>query len=128
MGSFYAFAAQAIALPASVYGMGEVACGDAHKPVPCAEGAVTSSGEPFDPGAVTAAVFLPAQFRTRPHYINVRVEGGPCVRLWLNDKGNERFAGQRGLDLTPAAYKALTGKDAKPWSSLPSLKPCRPNR
>jgi hypothetical protein len=122
--SFYAFAQAAVTLPASIYGLGEYACGDVGKPVPCAEGATTASGEPFDPRAVTAAVFLPAPYRARPHAVRVKVHGRPCVTLWLNDKGNPRYTGVRGFDLTPAAFEALTGQKAKPWSSLPKLQLC----
>jgi hypothetical protein len=132
MPSFYAFTQAAITLPASVYGLGEVACGDVDAPRPCIKGATTASGETFDPQALTAAVFLPARFRARPHYVHVRVPpkrdgepGGPCVRLWVNDKGNARFTGQRGLDVTPAAFKALTGTPARPHSQIPELEDCK---
>lgn len=122
---FFIYAAQAVALPASVYGLAEVQCGDVHAPRPCVYGAVTASGETFDPGKPTAAVFLPAQYRARPHWLHVRAgEGRPCVAIWVNDKGNPRYQGKRGLDLTPAAYKALTGNEAKPWSSIPKLERC----
>jgi hypothetical protein len=126
MPSFYAFAQSAIALPASVYGLGETFCGGTGTPRPCSKGAITASGETFDPSAVTAAVFLPAHFLARPHFIYVRVPKGPCVRLWVNDKGNPRFAGQRGLDVTPAAFQALTGTPARAYSQIPALEVCEP--
>jgi hypothetical protein len=121
---FFIFAAQAVTLPASVYGLGEVACGDAHAPRPCAQGAQTASGETFDPRRPTAAVFMPARYRVRPHWLFLRAGEGPCVAIWVNDKGNPRYHGKRGLDLTPGAFEALTGSKARPWSSLPKLERC----
>lgn len=116
----------ALSLPATVYGVhGELMCGDPGKVVACDENATTASGDPFDPQALTVAVPLPTNRIIRP--VRLCLENpktGRQVWVTVNDKANERWIGQRGFDLTPATYKALTGNAAKPWSSIAQIKEC----
>ncbi len=107
----------ALTLPATTYGHGEAGkCGDVGAPVACTAGATTSSGEPFDPEDATAAVPAPAKQRTRPMFVSVRSVNGVCVQIRVNDKGNPRYIGVRGLDLTPGALRLLGIKPTKHWS------------
>ncbi|TCJ20321.1 septal ring lytic transglycosylase RlpA family protein [Rubrobacter taiwanensis] len=63
------------------------------------EGALTASGEPFNPYAYTAAhPYLP--FGTQ---LQVCYQG--CVVVTVNDRGP--FVGGRGLDLSQAAAQAI---------------------
>lgn len=95
---------------ATVYGYGEIMCGSTGKPVACKEGAVTSSGMPFNPKLPMVAVPAPSALRFAPMKIGLRVPGGKCVEVWLADKSHPRWIGQRGFDMSPAAVKAITGK------------------
>jgi len=66
------------------------------------QGTRTASGEPFDPGALTAA------HRTLPFGTMVAVtdtDNGNSVVVRINDRGP--FAEGRCLDLTPAAFQRL---------------------
>ncbi len=122
----------AISLKATVYGVydpakgrAEMNCGDPGTPVACDTNAVTASGERFNPNALTAAVPAPFNRIMRPLFMCIRNPNtGKEVVVWINDKSNERWQGNRGLDLTPATFEALTGKPAKPWSSIPKLEKC----
>lgn len=115
----------ALSLPATVYGKGELMCGDPGKVVPCDSNATTASGDPFDPQALTVAVPLPAKRIMRPMRLCLEnPQTGKRVWVTVNDKANERWIGQRGFDMTPATYKALTGKQARPWSSIEQVKEC----
>jgi rare lipoprotein A (peptidoglycan hydrolase) len=100
----------------STYGYQEGNCGAYGKPRPCEYGAVTASGEIFDPELPTAAVFAPANLRMIPTDVWMRVDKGPCVKIRVNDKGNERFIGARAFDLTPKALELLTGNRSPSWS------------
>ena len=106
-------------LPSTTYGHSEKNCGHPSAPVACAYGAITATGERFDPSIPTAALALPASVRIRKNTtVFMRVEGGKCHPIKVNDKMNHRYVGQRGFDLTPAAVELLTGSPAKPyWSS-----------
>lgn len=106
----------ALTLTASTYGYGEGKCGDTDKPVSCASGATTSSGEAFDPEEATAAVPAPAKQRTRPMYVSVKAANGTCVQIKVNDKSAERWVFRRGLDLTPGALRALGIVPSRYWS------------
>ena len=101
-----------------VYGMGEYYCGDAgQKPKPCVKGALTASGDEFDPATITGAIPIPHNRKLRPFWICLLSSEGEPVAVWINDKKNERFIGQKGFDLSPAAVLALTGKPAtRYWS------------
>jgi hypothetical protein len=115
----------AFTLPASTYGLGEVMCGDPHKPAACEVGAVTASGDQFDPDALTVAIPLPTNRRMRPAVICIlNPSTGKSAWVKVNDKSNPRWIGQRGFDITPATYQALTGKPARPWSSIEQVKEC----
>jgi hypothetical protein len=107
----------ALALTATTYGHGEEGkCGDVGSPVACEQGAITSSGEIFDPEEPTAAVPAPAKQRTRPMYVSVKAVNGDCVQIKVNDKANPRYIGRRGLDLTPGALRLLGIEPTKHWS------------
>lgn len=104
-------------LRATTYGYGEGNCGDIGRPRPCSKGAITSSGEVFDPDVPSAAVYAPTKLNIKPRFILLRVLGGPCVFIRINDKGNPRYIGKRGFDLSPKAVEVLTGKPGHPqWS------------
>jgi rare lipoprotein A (peptidoglycan hydrolase) len=110
--------ALALTQRATTYGSAnEMKCGDVGKPVSCSHGAVTASGEIFQPHTqITAAVPAPTNQRMRVTHVTVRVGDGPCVRVKINDKSHARWVGNRGLDLSPAAVRALTGSAPKHWS------------
>lgn len=106
----------ALMTPATVYGFGEKNCGNPGKPKPCVYGAITASGEIFDPRRVTGAITVPAKMRFKPFTVLVRSYKNECIPLRINDKSNHRWIGKRGFDLTPAAVKAITGRVHKKWS------------
>jgi hypothetical protein len=122
----------ALSLPATVYGIvnpetgkGELMCGDPGKVVPCDSNATTASGERFNPQELTVAVPLPFNRILRPVRLCLEhPKTGNKVWVKVNDKANERWIGQRGFDMTPATYEALTGKPARPWSSIERIKEC----
>jgi hypothetical protein len=104
----------------TVYGFHERSCGDIQAPVPCSVGAITATGDAFDPTKLTAAIPLPANRRLRKgFYVYLRHGNeGPCVPILVNDKKNAKYRGLHSFDLTPASVHALTGKyPTKYWSS-----------
>ncbi len=112
-----AFLMLASLLDSTTYGYGEKMCGDVGKPVVCAKGAITASGEPFDVEVPQVALALPAKWRVRAQRIKLRVSGGKCQWVRLVDKMNARWVGLRGFDLNPAALSLLTGNRAiKHWT------------
>ncbi len=115
--SIAAYIQLASGLRATTYGYGEGNCGDIDKPRPCSKGAVTASGEPFNPNLATAAIFAPTKLRMRARWVWLRVDEGPCKLIRVNDKGNPRYIGIRGFDLSPRAVEVLTGQPAvSTWS------------
>lgn len=106
----------------TTYGWGEWMCGDYGKPAPCANGAITASGEVFHPDTeATAALFIPRRFgiykqaRDVALTLNADRKTG-CVTIRINDKGNERYYGRLGFDLSRHALKILL--DANGQSEL----------
>jgi hypothetical protein len=101
---------KAIDLPATVYGLGEYMCGDIGKPKKCAAGAKTASGETLHPMSVmSAAIPAPTNLKMKVSHIEIKVNGGKCVSVRINDKANPRWIGRRGLDLTPVVIHSSTG-------------------
>jgi len=120
------FIALAATQVATVYGYSERMCGDVGKPVPCDHRAVTATGERFRPGEITAAVPAPKKKLISPTMIYVRNHKGGCTPVKVNDKKSPRYVGRGGLDLTPAAVWAITGKlPNRYWSGKIEL--CRPS-
>jgi hypothetical protein len=106
----------------TTYGYGEMMCGEPGQPRPCEVGATTASGEPFDPAIPSAAIAIPHNMVMVAMDMYVKIPGGTCHKIRLNDKMNERWIGYRGFDLSPAAVKLLTGKEASSnWSGKVSL-------
>lgn len=106
-------------LHSTTYGYSELMCGDIGKPVKCSVGAITASGEVFDPQIPSAAIFSPTRLRMwkRASVMPLRIlPDGKCMFIRINDKGNPRYIGKRGFDLTPASVKLLGGKVADTWS------------
>lgn len=103
------YLAIASGLVSTVYGGGEMFCGDVGKPVACAHGAITASGEVFDPTIPMVAIAAPYGVRLRARMVSLKVPGGECRPVLLADKMNPRWIGVRGFDLTPAAVELLTG-------------------
>lgn len=96
-------------------------CGDIGKAQSCTKGAVTAAGHTFKPHTIpSAAVPAPTKQRMHVHILHLRLQGvqdAPCVAIILNDKANPRWIGKRGFDLSPAAVRALTGKEpTRHWS------------
>ena len=115
----YFYVQLASGLLATTYGGNHLYCGDIGKPVACLRGAVTASGETFDPDLPTAAVFAPTVLRMRPFNVKLKLRGPMrCQPIRVNDKGNPRYISKRGFDLTPAAVKRLGGKVSNHWSSI----------
>lgn len=111
------FVSLASGLIATVYGFGERYCGHPSNPSPCSLGAVTASGEIFDPSLPTLAVPMPENTRLRsPVYIKIRTAESPCVRVKVNDKKHPRYIGTQGFDLSPAAVALLGVKPTRYWS------------
>ena len=103
-------------LHSTTYGHGELMCGDIGKPVKCSVGAITASGEVFDPQIPQVAVAAPTGLRMYPQVIPLRIKGGKCKFLRIVDKMNPRYIGKRGFDLTPAAVTLLGGMATEYWS------------
>jgi hypothetical protein len=111
------FITLALMKAATVYGYGEKNCGNPGKAVACRTGAITASGQMFDPTEISAAVPAPKNNRIRLTHIWVKAYNNACIKLKINDKKNWRYIGKSGLDLTPAAVMAITGKlPSKSWS------------
>jgi len=96
-------------LRSTTYGWGELMCGDVGHPVRCTDGAVTASGDVFDTSIPTMAVSAPVWLVTRSKVVPVKIDGGKCVYIRVNDKMNPRYIGERGFDLSPAAVRLVTG-------------------
>lgn len=115
---------------ASVYGYSEHMCGDAGRPRPCDHRATTASGERFKPMEITAAVPAPNRKLIYPTTVMVKDYKGRCIPIKINDKKNPRYIGKGGLDLTPGAVWAITGKlPTRHWSGRielckPEVQPC----
>lgn len=102
---------------ATVYGYSESYCGVNGAAVKCEKGAVTSSGEIFDPEIATMALAVPNDILIRPTMVVIRIESGPCRAIRLNDRKNENAAHTESRwDLTPAAILVLGGKPTPTWS------------
>jgi hypothetical protein len=100
----------------SVYGFGEMFCGDIGHAVACDSRATTASGLPFDPTYPMAAIAAPTNMALKAQVIGLQVAGGKCQAILLADKMHPKWIGVRGFDLTPAAVTLLTGKPAtKYW-------------
>jgi hypothetical protein len=112
----FTFFLQAMPLRATVYGFGELMCGDIGKPKPCSKGAITASGEMFDPDIASAAIPVPTDKRMIAFDVFIRGIDGECHRLRVNDKSNPRWIGKRGLDLSPRAVEIVTGSRRPTWS------------
>lgn len=103
---------------ATTYGWGEMMCGDVGKARSCSEGAITASGQVFDPELPTAAIAAPFNLRMPKTGVEVymKVEGGECTKILVNDKKNPRFIGKKPFDLTPGALRALGVNPTRHWS------------
>lgn len=118
----------ALSFHATVYGFSEMKCGSTQSPQPCDESATTASGHPFDPNIPSAAIPMPQNRIMRPFYVCLQnPKTGKKIRLLVNDKTNAKWIGKRGFDLSPAAFRQLTGKDAKAHSQIPKLVRCYSN-
>lgn len=121
-------------LTATVYGFGEMKCGDYNAiPQPCSPEAVTASGEQFTPYLPTGALAAPQFLLLKSQIVYLRIEHGRCVPIRINDKMHEKWIGRRGFDLTPQAVFALTGRvPEKTWSGrvfvCPAAHSSNPNR
>ena len=109
--------------PATTYGFSELMCGDVGKPRRCEYGAITASGEIFDPETPSAAIPAPFFLPMRAVTIGMRLRGGngKCVGIRVNDKANPRYIGVRGFDLSPAAVTALGGNSGTTWGGRVEL-------
>jgi len=121
--NIYLYLIIASGLHSTTYGWDETNCGDIGVPRPCSHGAITASGEVFDPETPTMAVFAPTKLRMggRAKVVLVRLPGGSCKYVRVNDKGNPRYIGERGFDLTPAAITLLGEEPTKFWSGKVEL-------
>ena len=99
------------------FGIVKSNCGDIGTPEPCAKGAITASGEMFDPDTPSMAVAAPTNMRITAKDIWIRTDNTECIKIRVNDKMNPRYTGERGFDLSPAAVKLLTGQEPKPYWS-----------
>jgi hypothetical protein len=124
------FIALAATQVATVYGYGEYMCGDVGQARPCDHRAVTATGDRFKPMEITAAVPAPKSKRISSFTIYVKSYKGVCIPVKVNDKKNPRYVGRSGLDLTPGAVWAITGKlPTRHWSGRielckPEVQPC----
>jgi hypothetical protein len=117
------YVAIAMSYTATTYGFGEKYCGDEGKPVRCDSKAITASGSPFNPEALTAAVPMPHKYRLRKADIWLySPHQKKCIKVKINDKKNPRYIGKGGIDITPALQKALFGTKNRYWSG--KLTPC----
>lgn len=107
---------------ATTYGFGEKRCGNVDSPTTCSSGAITASGDSFDPQALTVAVPTPKWLQIRRTNISLKDYRGNCFKVVVNDKKHWRFIGKSGMDVTPAVQERLTGKKAhKYWKGKVSL-------
>jgi hypothetical protein len=104
---------------ATVYGFSEKLCGDVGKPRRCSKGAITASGQMFDPHEPTAAMALPFKFKLPAEGLRVGLmfEGGTCTSILINDKKHPRFINHKPLDLSIGAVKAMGGIPTKIFSA-----------
>jgi rare lipoprotein A (peptidoglycan hydrolase) len=100
----------------SNYGYSEKNCGSIGENKPCEYGAITASGETFDPELPTAAVFAPTKLKITPVDVFMQIDDGPCVQVRVNDKGNPRYIGTRAFDLSPKALELMTGSRSPKWT------------
>jgi hypothetical protein len=105
----------AAATTATTYGYNEMSCLGLHaRPIPCKKGAITASGEIFDPDKVTAALHMPKHAMwASPFVVRIALADTPqkCVPVRINDR-----KGARGLDLTPGTLRALGASPSRSWS------------
>jgi hypothetical protein len=105
------FVLHAFSVPATIYGYGEMMCGDV-TPVPCDSNSVTASGKQFNPDGVHVALHMPRNYKL-PRNLKV---------CFLNSNGNKTYLtvtdkkGARGFDLSPAAVKKLGFVPSPHWS------------
>lgn len=124
------FIALAATQVATVYGYAEKMCGDVAQPRPCDHRAVTASGDRFKPMEITAAVPAPKNKRIFSYIIYIKDHKGACIPVKVNDKKAPKYVGKGGLDLTPGAVWAITGKlPTRYWSGRielckPEVRPC----
>jgi len=118
MGTITYYILMASGLVSTTYGWGEKMCGDIGHPVECVKGARTASGDEFNPTVPSAAVAATTGLRMRSVLIGLRIPGGKCHHITINDKSNPRWIGDRGFDLSPAAVRLLTGEAYKYWSGV----------
>jgi hypothetical protein len=84
-------------------------------------GGPTANGEPYDPGAMTAAVQLSLRGKYMNKWVTVEdMDTGKTVRVWVNDVGSmggtEKSINRsdpRVVDLSPAAFKKLFGSTSR---------------
>lgn len=98
------------------YGWGEKMCGDIGHPRACSKGAVTASGEIFDPEIPSIAVSAPSKVRGRAYNIYIKVKNGPCIKVRANDKKNFRYLRTVPIDISPRAIQLMTGSRSRNFS------------
>ena len=115
--SLFSFILAAHGSWATIYGYGESFCGSPDKPAKCEKGAITASGELFDPDQATMALSVPNNIIIRPTIVVVRLNStGECKPILLNDRKNEKHAHSVDrFDLTPATVMYLGGKPSPTW-------------
>ena len=103
---------------ASTYGYGESLCGDyGQQGKPCNAEARTASGILLKEHLPIVAIAI-KEGRRLPKGITlrVRINEGPCIKVLLADKKNERYKETQPWDVTPAVLK-LAGIGPSPtWS------------
>jgi hypothetical protein len=106
-------------VPATIYGYSERMCGDPGKAVPCAVGATTASGVPFDPSQAHVAIHAPTRFRLRKgrFLCFLHVSGAQVFLPWTDKKG------RGGFDFSPKAVEMLGYKPTRHWSAMVKLCP-----
>ena len=114
-----AFLAVAHTLPAAIYGMGELNCGDYDdEPIPCDVNAVTATGAQLEPEKAQLALSLPKnKLLPKGMFVWLQTKGGKCVKVEVVDKANEKWIGRRFGDLTPGAVRALGHEPTEHWSA-----------
>jgi hypothetical protein len=118
------FIALALSLSATVYGLNENMCGSI-EPMSCNSDAITASGMMLTPHLPTAAIPMPQNRIMRPFFICLKnPETSKEAMILVNDKTHHRWVGKRGFDLSPEAFRQLTGKDPQSHSQIPKLVRC----